>query len=156
MEIFRIAQQEFAEDLTGNGARLFGGRWNSEGFFALYASSSRALALLETLAHTPAKFLDARVYRLITLSVPDNILTSKIAVINLLPGWDSPDTRPFTKKIGDTFLYDRKSLMLEVPSVMVPEEINYVINPMHKDFKHVRIVKQRRIYFDRRINVEGK
>ena len=153
MEIYRITQKEFAEDLTGNGSRFFGGRWNSEGFFALYASSSRSLALLETLAHTPAKFLDVRVYLLITLSVPDNILTQKVSVKNLLPGWDAPDTRPFTKKMGDAFLSNKKNLMLEVPSVMMPEEINYVINPLHKDMTQVKMVNQRRIYFDKRINI---
>jgi RES domain-containing protein len=153
MEVYRITQQEFADDLTGNGARLFGGRWNSEGFFALYASSSRSLALLETLAHTPAKLLDVKVYRLITLSVPDNILIQKISVKNLLPGWDAPDTRPFTKKTGDIFLSDKKNLILEVPSVMMPEEVNYVINPLHEDMKQVKMVNQRRIYFDKRINL---
>ena len=156
MEIYRITQQEFAEDLMGNGARLFGGRWNSEGFFALYTSSSRSLALLETLAHTPAKFLDVRVYHLITLSVPDNILTQKISVKNLLQGWDAPDTRPFTKKMGDTFLSNKKNLLLEVPSVMMPEEINYVINPLHEDMKQVKLMGKRRIFFDKRIKVLEK
>jgi RES domain-containing protein len=155
MEIYRLTQQEFAEDLTGNGARLFGGRWNSEGFFALYASSSRSLALLETLAHTPAKFLDVRVYSLITIVVPDNQLAQKIFVKNLPPGWDAPDTRPFTKKMGDAFLSDKKNLMLAVPSVMMPEEINYVINPLHVNMKQVKIVNRRRIYFDKRIALGG-
>lgn len=156
MEIYRITQREFAEDLTGNGARLFGGRWNSEGFFALYTSSSRSLALLETLAHTPAKFFDIRVYLLIALFVPDNMLIQKISVKNLHQGWDAPDTRLFTKKMGDTFLSDKKNLMLKVPSVMMPEEINYVINPLHEDIKQLKIVDQRRIYFDKRINLSHK
>ncbi len=153
MQIYRITQKEFAEDLSGNGARLFGGRWNSEGLFALYASSSRSLALLETLAHTPAKMLDVRVYHLITLSVPDNISAQKISVNSLLPGWDAPDTRPFTKKAGDTFLSTQKSLLLEVPSVMMQEEINYVINPLHHDMKQVKLIQKRRIYFDKRIAI---
>ena len=156
MEIYRITQREFAEDLSGNGARLFGGRWNNEGFFALYTSSSRSLALLETLAHTPAKFLDVRVYQLVTLSVPDNLFNQKISVKHLSTGWDAPDTRPFTKKIGDTFLSNKKNLLLEVPSVIMPEEVNYLINPLHEDMKQVKIVNQRRIYFDKRINVSDK
>jgi RES domain-containing protein len=151
MEIFRITQKEYAEDLSGNGARLFGGRWNSEGFFALYASSSRSLALLETLAHTPAKMLDTRVYHLITLSVPDNILTQKLPLKNLMPGWDAPDTRLFTKKIGDSFLANKIELILEIPSVMMPEEINYVLNPHHQDMRQVKLVNKRRIYFDKRV-----
>lgn len=153
MEVFRITQQQFADDLSGNGARLFGGRWNSEGFFALYTSSTRSLALLETLAHTPAKMLDVRVYHLITLSVPDNLPTQKILVTDLMADWNAPDTRPFTKKIGDTFLSAQKKMLLAVPSVMMPEDINYVINPLHKDMKHVKIVNKRRIYFDKRINI---
>lgn len=151
MQIYRITQKEYAEDLSGNGARLFGGRWNSEGFFALYASSSRSLALLETLAHTTAKMLDVRVYHLITLSTPDNIVTQKLSLKHLLPGWDAPDTRPFTKKIGDSFLTNKKELILEVPSVMMPEEINYVLNPLHEDMRQVKLVNKRRIYFDKRV-----
>jgi RES domain-containing protein len=156
MEIYRITQKEYAEDLSGNGARLFGGRWNSEGFFALYTSSSRSLALLETLAHTPAKMLDVRVYHLITLFVPDNISSEKISVENLLPGWNAPDTRPFTKKIGDRFLADKKNLLLGVPSVMMAEEINYLINPLHNDMKQVKLINKRRIYFDKRVNVADR
>jgi RES domain-containing protein len=156
MEIYRITQVEFAEDLSGNGAKLFGGRWNSEGLFALYTSASRSLALLETLAHTPAKFLDARVYHLITLSVPDNIHIQKVFLKNLLPGWDAADTRPFTKKIGDMFLSGKKSLLLQVPSVMMPEEANYVINPLHEDMRHVKLMDRRRIYFDKRVKIVDK
>lgn len=153
MELYRITQQEFAEDLSGNGAKLFGGRWNSEGFFALYTSSSRSLALLETLAHTPAKMLEVKVYHLITLAVPDNLVTQKVAVKNLQNGWDAPDTRPFTKKIGDAFLTEKKYLMMQVPSVMMPEEMNYVINPMHTDMKQVKLVNKRRIDFDKRVRI---
>jgi RES domain-containing protein len=80
-------------------------------------------------------------------------LTQKIFVKNLLPGWDAPDTRPFTKKIGDAFLSNKKNLMLEVPSVMMPEEINYVINPLHEDMKQVKMINRRRIYFDKRIAI---
>jgi len=156
MEIYRITQQQFAEDFSGNGARLFGGRWNSEGFFALYTSSSGSLALLETLAHTPAKMLDAKVYHLVTLWVPDSVSIQKIMITGLIEGWDALDIRPFTKKIGDRFLSDKKNLLLQVPSVMMPEEINYVINPLHKDMKHLKIVNKRRIYFDQRINVHMK
>jgi len=153
MELYRITQQEFAEDLSGNGAKLFGGRWNSEGFFALYTSSSRSLALLETLAHTPAKMLEVKIYHLITLAVPDNLVTQKVAVKNLQNGWDAPDTRPFTKKIGDAFLTEKKYLMMQVPSVMMPEEMNYVINPMHTDMKQVKLVNKRRIDFDKRVRI---
>ena len=151
MELFRITQQKFAEDLSGNGSRLFGGRWNSEGYFALYTSSSRSLSLLETLAHTPAKMLDMRNYQLITLSVPDNPEPEKVLLSSLSKFWDAPDTRSFTKKIGDKFLRENLKLLLAVPCVLMPEEVNFLLNPLHKDFNKVKIVNMRRISFDRRL-----
>ncbi|MEO8820426.1 MAG: RES family NAD+ phosphorylase [Ginsengibacter sp.] len=151
MELYRITQEQFADDLSGNGSRLFGGRWNSEGLFALYTSMTRSMALLETLAHTPAKMLDSKNYQLITLSVPDNLVAEEI-LLSSLPGfWDAPDTRPFTKALGDKFLRNKTSLLLAVPCVLMPEEINYVINPMHKDMRKIKIGHKRRIYFDKRV-----
>ena len=152
MELFRIAQERFADDLTGNGSRLFGGRWNSEGIFAVYASSSRSLALLETLAHTPAKMLGTKNYQLITLHVPDVIVVEEISFANLSIGWDAPDTRLYTQKLGDKFFKNKSRLMLAVPSVLMHEEINYVLNPLHTDMKKVKIVNKRKIYFDKRFS----
>jgi RES domain-containing protein len=151
MELYRITQEQFAEDLSGNGSRLFGGRWNSEGYFALYASSTRSMALLEILAHTPAKMLDVKNYQLITLSVPDSGGIEKILLSTLPKFWDAPDTRSFTKKMGDKFLNERSKLLLQVPCVLMPEEVNYVINPLHKDMNKVKITHSRRIYFDKRV-----
>jgi RES domain-containing protein len=150
MELFRITQEKYADDLSGNGARLYGGRWNSEGYFAIYTSSSRALALLEILAHTPAKMLDEKKYILITLSVPDSIRHDVILSDNLSSSWDAPDTRPLTRKLGDKFLRNKTSLLLSVPSVLISEEINFVLNPLHSDMKKLRITHRRRIYFDKR------
>ena len=154
MELYRITQDQFSDDLSGNGSRLFGGRWNSEGFFALYTSVTRSMALLETLAHIPAKMLDSKNYQLITLSVPDNIVPEEILLPSLANSWDAPDTRSFTKRLGDKFLIDKKSLLLSVPCVLMPEEINYVLNPLHKEMRKVKIVYKRRIYFDKRIDVK--
>lgn len=154
MELYRITQEKFADDLTGNGSRLFGGRWNSEGFFALYTSVTRPMALLETLAHTPAKMLNANNYQLITLLVPDSIMVEEILLSSLPDGWDAPDTRLVTKRLGNRFLHDKKSLALSVPCVIMREEINYVLNPLHKDMRKVKIVHKRRIDFDKRIDVQ--
>lgn len=151
MEFYRISQEKFADDLSGNGAKIFGGRWNSEGLFALYTSSSRSLALLETLAHTPAKMLDNKIYMLITLAIPDNIIPEELDKNKLSHGWDAPDTRPLTKKLGDQFLINKNSLLLTVPSVLMPEENNYLVNTLHPDMKKMKIVFKRRIYFDARL-----
>lgn len=151
MELYRIAQEKFAADLSGNGARLFGGRWNSEGQFALYTSFTRSLALLETLAHTPAKLLQAKTYLLITLFVPDTTTIQTLETKKLPNGWDDVEISPFTQKTGDQFLIAKKNLALVVPSVLMPEEINYILNPLHADFKKVKIINKRRIHFDKRV-----
>ena len=151
MELYRIAQELYADDLSGNGAKLFGSRWNSEGNYAIYAASSRSLALLETLAHTPARILNEKVYLLITILAPDTITPLVIDVKKLSAGWDAPDIRAFTQKTGDKFLLAKKNLMLAVPSVLMPEENNFVLNPLHADIKKVKIVYRRRISFDKRV-----
>jgi RES domain-containing protein len=151
MEFYRITQELYANDLSGNGARLYGGRWNSEGLFAVYTSSSRALALLETLAHTPAKMLQEKNYMLVTFFLPDTISPEEIEKEKLTTGWDSPDTRPLTKRIGDNFLRSKSGLLLSVPSVLVPEENNFILNPLHPDMKKIKLLHKRRIHFDKRV-----
>ena len=152
MELYRITQEKYANDLSGNGARLYGGRWNSEGLFAVYTSSSRSLALLETLAHTPANILQERIYILVTLSVPDAVKPEEIDREKLTAGWDAPDTRPLTKKMGDKFLRNKSGLLLIVPSVLMPEENNFIINPLHPGIKKIKLLHKRRIHFDSRLN----
>ena len=151
MELYRITQEMFSEDLSGNGSKLFGGRWNSEGIPALYAASSRSLALLETLAHTPAKMLRVKTYILITLSLPGATLQEKIDLSKLPGDWNAVEIHPFTQRTGDVFLKENKKLLLSVPSVLMPEENIFVINPLHTDLEKVKITGKRRVQFDKRI-----
>lgn len=153
MEIFRITQEAFADDLSGRGAYLFGGRWNSEEFYVLYAAASRSLALLETLAHTPMKLLQQKTYILITLSIPDNLLPARVLESNLPAGWDKADIHPVTRSLGDNFLSANKNLLLSVPSVMVPEENNFLINPLNRDMGKIKIVHKRKMVFDSRMDL---
>jgi RES domain-containing protein len=151
MEVYRIAQELYADDLSGNGSRLFGGRWNSEGYFAVYTSANRSLALLETLAHVQAKFFRNKKYILVTVSIPDKP-SIKILRQKELPGdWNALDVFQVTQKIGDHFLEEQKNLILQVPSVLMQEEHNYVINPLHPAIKQVKIVHQRRMEFNDRL-----
>lgn len=151
MELYRISQGIFSDDLSGQGAKIFGGRWNSVGISALYAASSRSLALLETLAHTPAKMLQLKTYVLAEIFVPDTALQDIISRDSLPEGWDATDIHEYTTKTGDRFLLAKNKLLLSAPSVLMPEENIYVINPLHEDMKKVKIVHKRRIHFDRRV-----
>lgn len=151
MELYRITQEVYCDDITGNGSWLFGGRWNSEGLHALYTASSRSLALLETLAHTPAKMLQLKAYILITLFVPDATIRQVIDLNELPERWDSSDIHPYTQKTGNNFLLENKKLLLQAPSILMQEENICMLNPLHTDMKKVKIVHKRRIRFDTRM-----
>jgi RES domain-containing protein len=151
MEVYRITQEKYAADMTGNGARLYGGRWNSEGQYALYTASSRALALLEILAHTPIHILKEKKYKVVTLSIPDNARIEIIHLKKLKADWDAWDLMYYTQKMGDAFLRKSDSLLLQVPSVLVPEEMNYMLNPLHPLIKEVQIAFERDLKFNERL-----
>jgi RES domain-containing protein len=115
MIVFRIARKERIEDLSGRGAELFGGRWNEKGYPALYTASSLSLAALEILVHTdksmpPVDMAYASIY------VPDSFLSMKIL---RLPA----DTTEI--EYGTKWLKEKSSLMLKVPSVILPYEYEH-------------------------------
>ncbi len=151
MEVYRITQEKFATDLSGNGARLYGGRWNSEGIHALYTASNRSLALLETLAHSSIKLLTEKNYILVTISIPEEATIKVITTGQLDEGWDKLLANHITIQTGDNFLISNKHLLLQVPSVLVPEESNIVINPLHPLMDQVYIKDMREININNRL-----
>jgi RES domain-containing protein len=151
MEVYRITQEAYADDLSGNGSRLFGGRWNSEGFYALYSAANRSLALLETLAHSPSKLFRYKIYILVTVFIPESISIEILKEKDLPANWDALDIQHVTQKIGDKFLLAQKSAVLQVPSVLMPEEYNYVINPLHPSMKEMKVIHKRKIKFNDRL-----
>jgi len=151
MKVYRISKAVYAKDLSGNGARLYGGRWNSEGNFALYAAENRALALVETLVHTPIKFLKSNPFLLIEIEIPLSAGILKMDLEGMPQEWDAYIPAPSTRKLGDAFLAEQKHLLLQVPSVLMPEECNYVINPLHGDMKHVKVLEVRLLTFNDRL-----
>jgi RES domain-containing protein len=150
MELYRIAHEHYATDLSGTGARLYGGRWNSEGTAALYTASTRALALLETLVHTPLHVLKQKKFLLVTLQLPDETTVEKIDLRKLPSGWDVWDLKQHTQQLGDRFLQHNKKLLLQVPSVLVPEEFNYVLNPSHPHMSRLKVLQQRPLLWNER------
>ncbi len=151
MELYRITQESYSNDLSGNGSHIFGGRWNSEGRYALYTSANRSLALLETLAHIPAKLFRNKKYILVTVFLPDKAPLKFIEEKDLPNNWDALDIQQVTQKIGDNFLEEQKGLLFRVPSVLMPEEFNYIINPLHPSMKQVKVIHQREVRFNDRL-----
>jgi RES domain-containing protein len=148
MIVYSLSKQAYINDLTGRGAELHGGRWNSKGTAVVYTSSSRALAVLEIAVHTPFGFMPAD-YFMVTISLPDDLEISEPK--QLPPGWQSNPLIKATQIIGDDFKKANKYLALKVPSVTVAGDFNYLLNPQHPDFKSVEIITAERFEFDSRL-----
>ena len=147
MIVFRLSKEQFAQDLSGKGAELVGGRWNSRGNAMLYTSQSIALCVTEIAVHVPLGILP-KDYQLVQIEIPIEYFLE----INRLPkDWQSFPHSNSTQMIGDKFLKDSKFLVLKVPSATVQGEFNYLINPRHKNFDQIKILKIENFNFDERL-----
>lgn len=147
MEVYRVTRQQYATDLSGNGAALYGGRWNQPGQPALYTASSRSLAILETLVHLrqPQPPTD---YRIIVLYIPDDLPVTMLTTHQLSENWRTNEA--YSQQTGSQWLASNVSALLRVPSVIVPAEYNYLLNPAHYLFTNVQLLAVESIEFDSR------
>ncbi|MFN0034160.1 MAG: RES family NAD+ phosphorylase [Saprospiraceae bacterium] len=150
MNAFRITQNGFANDLSGKGAEVFGGRWNSVGVPLLYTALHRSLCILEHLVHLPEGALLTG-YSLITVEFPDSSAIQEIPVADLPVDWRSNPVSPVTRDLGNQFFSDCQHLALKVPSVIVPAEFNLLLNPRHPDFRLVKLVSIEPFVYDERL-----
>jgi RES domain-containing protein len=135
MHAFRLCRANYPA-YDGEGARRVGGRWNSKGTRALYMSENRSLAVLEILVHLAASLPDR--YVLGAADIPADA-TVEILDDSLLPeNWSTLDPRQQegTRRIGDNWIAQQRSVVLSVPSVILGER-NYVLNPAHPDFGRI-------------------
>ena len=140
-----------ADDMTGAGAANSGGRWNSKGHPVLYTSTSIALAALETIVHLDGVPLNRYVVR---IEVPDTIASSARHLdASAHVGWDALPHSLTSVSAGDAWLNANDSVLLFVPSIVVPDEPNVLINPMHADADSLTCTKVRRFAFDPRLNL---
>lgn len=147
---WRIVQQRYADQaFTGEGAKLYGGRWNSPGHPVVYTAATRSLAVLEMLVHLDGPQL-LRTYQLFEASFLESLVT-EAAARDLPADWrDDPAPRS-TQSLGDEWLRSASSAVLRVPSVLIPEEPNYLLNPAHPGFQQVRISAPANFAFDPRL-----
>ena len=148
MIVFRLANPRYV-DLSGKGAQIHGGRWNSRGRAMVYTSSSRALALTECLVHLSPDTLPDLV--LISIEIPKNTVMEEIKMQDLPKGWDNYPPLSQTQSLGDEFLKNRASLLLKVPSAVVFAEFNYLLNPSHESIEGVKIRSSEKFELDNRL-----
>ncbi len=149
---YRIVQEDWAATaLDGEGARLYGGRWNSPGVAAVYLAESRALAALEILVHAPRQALLLN-WIVIELEVPDSLINT--APISKLPAeWRlQPSSRP-AQTFGTRWLRDYQNLALLLPSVVIPEEKALLLNPLDPIMRDLKPGKPKPFSFDSRLAV---
>jgi RES domain-containing protein len=155
MIVYRLSKGKYHLDLSGKGAELYGGRWNSKGVAMLYTSQSRALAFAEVAIHLPIGIVPKE-YSLIAINIADTISILKLADSELPADWRSNPHSNSTQKIGDQFIAESKYLILQVPSAVVPGDFNFLINPNHSQIKEVMIDHVEPFEFDSRFVTRGK
>ncbi len=148
MIVYRITNSRYSNDITGTGAKLMGGRWNSKGVPLLYVSEHISLAVLEMLVNT--KFKDFIIpLDLISIQIPEKVTQGEISLKKMKKDWKTD--YGYTRFMGDEFIKNKQSLLLKIPSVVITEEFNYLVNPLHPDFKKIKIIETRSFKTDERL-----
>ncbi len=148
MIIYRLAIEAYKNDLTGNGAKQFGGRWNIQGIPALYTAQNISLAILEILVNMNKTHIPMN-YHLIKIEIPNENKPFIVSKEKLKKNWK--DDIEYSQFIGSEFFKQNKALYLQVPSSIVDEEFNFVFNPLHAEFKKVKIKSVSKFKFDNRL-----
>lgn len=147
---FRIVKARHADNaFDGEGARRTGGRWNSPGLAVVYTAGSAALAALEVLAHVGTTAL-LPAYVLIRCTF-DKKIVLRLDHRRLPRDWRAYPARPELALLGDAWLKDGTSAVLEVPNAIIPGESNFLLNPQHADFRSIRVTVPEPFEFDLRL-----
>ncbi|HSE42729.1 MAG TPA: RES family NAD+ phosphorylase [Acidobacteriota bacterium] len=134
----------------GEGARRFGGRWNPPGTRIVYTSSNLSLAALEFFVHVSIQTKPDDLIS-ISLEIPDHLTIERIPESRLPKNWRNYPALPQLQSIGQKWLKAAKNAVLAVPSAIIPQELNYLINPEHADFAKCRINKPQPFVIDSRM-----
>ena len=146
MLVYRISSPKYIDDLSGAGAKQYGGRWNDKGTALVYFAGSRAMAVMEVLVHLRPENLDSE-YILAVFEVPDDKV--KLIETNDLPiDWKVEPAIEKIKEVGNSFVKENEYLLIMVPSVIVEEEFNFLMNPNHFDAKKIKLISKRSFKFD--------
>lgn len=150
MRCWRIVKARRADEaLSGEGARIYGGRWNHAGLNIVYASTSLSLAALEVFVHLDRYDMGLH-FTAIELDVPDTS-TEVLDAGSLPAGWRTFPAPDICKEIGTRWVREQRSLVLLVPSIIVPQEHNVLISCDHPTFNSVRVASTHDFAFDARL-----
>lgn len=149
--IWRITDVNYADSVfSGKGAQDYGGRWNSIGQPVVYTAATLSLAILETLVHTKIRQLPYVQFVAASAELPDELLIKSYAVNQLPADWRASSC-PSLCDMGDQWLISASTAVLAVPSVVVPQEMNYLLNPNHPDFAALTMGSPEPLTLDQRL-----
>ncbi len=147
MLVYRITKALYANQLVASGGAA---RWNSRGQFVIYTAATRALACLENVVHRSGEgLLDT--FRVMVIEVPDTLLIETVSPGALPPDWFDFQQYNRCQQLGGEWLGSRRSAVFRVPSAIVPNEWNYLLNPAHPDFLRITLLRTEPFVFDPRI-----
>lgn len=127
-------------------------RWNPNEVEIIYTASSRSLACLENVVHRSQTGLN-QLFSVMTIQIDDHIKKEIIKLSDLHEDWTEFHQMPFTQSIGEKWIRANRTAVLEIPSSVIAEEVNYLLNPSHEDFKRIELIKTELFVFDNRIKL---
>lgn len=149
MLVYRITLSVYANELKASGRAA---RWNPNKTDMIYTASNRSLACLENVVHRGQLGL-SQIFSIMTINIDDKIEKEKISLNELPKDWKEFDQMPFTQSLGEQWIKANRTAVMEVPSSIIEEEVNYLINPNHVDFKLIELIKTDPFVFDQRIKL---
>lgn len=147
MRVYRITLEKWAGALVASG---YAARWNSNGKFVIYTSWARSLACLENVVHKKGRGL-VGLFKTMIIEIPEAVAVETINEDELPKNWQDFDAYLHCQQLGDAWLNSLKSAVLSVPSAIVPQEHNYLLNPQHPDFQKIKLLSAEDFVFDARI-----
>jgi len=150
MLVYRIASSKHIKELSGEGARLYGGRWNHRGTAIIYTSETRSLATVEFLVHVPFSFAPTDL-KIAAIEIPDELTPEEVDLSALPSNWRGFPPPPELADLGTSWAQAGRTLLLRVPSAVVEHEYNILINPAHPDIARIALAKAEDFLLDRRL-----
>jgi len=147
MEVYRITLAKWSGQLTASGGAA---RWNSKGKFVIYTAATRALACLENVVHRSGEGLNG-LFKTMVIEIPDALLIQEITTRELPKNWSAYENYHLCQQLGNQWLDAQRTPILRVPSAIIDNEFNFLINPQHPDFKQIALKRVEDFAFDPRI-----
>ena len=151
MFVYRITKKEHAA-LDGLGGLYGSGRWHKKGFPVIYTSEHASLAAWEKIVHVASFGNLPNNLLLIKIEIPDGIKIQTVPKNILVEGWDSFPFSSETVNCGTSFLQKKKYLALKVPTVIIPDEFNFILNPLHPEINECKVISLIPFIFDKRVS----